>query len=295
MAELAVSFDCEGETLIGIAHLPEVPARVGVLIVVGGPQYRVGSHRQFVMLGRHLAEQGVAAFRFDYRGIGDGSGPARDFLGVGPDIRAALDAFLRESRSLERIYIWGLCDAASAALLYAHGDERVTGLVLCNPWVRTESTYAQAIVKSYYAKQLLSAAFWSRLVTGKLDLRKSLSSLVENLRRGFARGGAGAVRAADAPASAPAPFPQRMLAGLQAFDGPVLLILSGNDLTAAEFDTLVRGDRAWSKALRKKSAVVRRLEAANHTFSTHAWREEVAAWTLEWVSKGAIAGDRSGT
>ena len=31
----------------------------GVLIVVGGPQYRVGSHRQFALLANHLAGQGT--------------------------------------------------------------------------------------------------------------------------------------------------------------------------------------------------------------------------------------------
>jgi len=49
-------------------------ADTGVLIVVGGPQYRVGSHRQFVMLARFLADHGVPCMRFDYRGMGDVSG-----------------------------------------------------------------------------------------------------------------------------------------------------------------------------------------------------------------------------
>ena len=45
--ERALSFACRGAWLYGILSLPQAasaPAR-GVLIVVGGPQYRAGSHR----------------------------------------------------------------------------------------------------------------------------------------------------------------------------------------------------------------------------------------------------------
>ena len=51
----------------------------GVLIVTGGPQYRAGSHRQFVLLARFLAARGMAVLRFDYRGMGDSEGAPRDY------------------------------------------------------------------------------------------------------------------------------------------------------------------------------------------------------------------------
>ncbi|KAB8057318.1 hydrolase 1, exosortase A system-associated, partial [Janthinobacterium violaceinigrum] len=57
--------------LVGILSLPAAPGPRGVLIVTGGPQYRVGSHRQFVLLARALAAQGVPVLRFDLRGMGD--------------------------------------------------------------------------------------------------------------------------------------------------------------------------------------------------------------------------------
>ncbi|MFB1029241.1 MAG: hydrolase 1, exosortase A system-associated, partial [Thauera sp.] len=79
MREIAQIFPCEGEELIGILALPETAVtRLGVLVVVGGPQYRVGSHRQFVLLARALAKSGVPCMRFDYRGMGDATGEMRD-------------------------------------------------------------------------------------------------------------------------------------------------------------------------------------------------------------------------
>ena len=68
-------FNCNNEKLVGIIHYPEKKPyfQKGLLIVVGGPQYRVGSHRQFVLLARNLSIAGIPVMRFDYRGMGDSS------------------------------------------------------------------------------------------------------------------------------------------------------------------------------------------------------------------------------
>src|SRR6185295_1875345 len=118
--ERPVLFECEGERLIGIIAVPEPPARVGVLVVVGGPQYRAGAHRQFVYLSRRLAAAGIPAMRFDYRGMGDSTGAARTFEDCGPDIAAAIDALRANCPAVARVVLWGLCDAASASLDYWH-------------------------------------------------------------------------------------------------------------------------------------------------------------------------------
>jgi exosortase A-associated hydrolase 1 len=289
--ERAIRIECDGLPLVGIVHVPDGSARRGAVIVVGGPQYRVGSHRQFVSLGRFLASQGIAALRFDYRGVGDGVGEARNFLAIDLDIAVAVDALASECPQLEHIHLWGLCDAASAVLFYAHRDPRIAGLVLCNPWVRAESTYAQTIVKDYYGKQLLSGVFWRRLIKGELDIDKSLAAGWSVVRASLARRGRISKDVAASATSGEVPFPERMLAGLESFRGRVLLILSGNDLTAAEFDNLVRGDRRWLNALRNKGAVLRRIPDANHTFSTRVWRDQVAAWTAEWIRDSNAGSD----
>src|SRR5262249_34163772 len=134
--EDAVSFRVAGDRVLGVLHHARQPAACGVLLLVGGPQYRVGSHRQFVLLARHLAAAGVPVLRFDYRGMGDSEGGAVSFDGADADIAAAIDEFSRRVPALRRVALWGLCDAASAALMYAFRDSRVSGLVLLNPWVR---------------------------------------------------------------------------------------------------------------------------------------------------------------
>src|SRR5438067_4982461 len=148
--ERALSFRCGDAALIGIASLPARPCVRGVLIVVGGPQYRIGSHRQFALLARHLAANGIAAMRFDYRCMGDSEGETRDFESIQEDIRAALDAFQQAVPGLRDVVLWGLCDGASAAAMYAPGDARVRGLVLLNPWVRTDDGVARTTLKHHY-------------------------------------------------------------------------------------------------------------------------------------------------
>lgn len=143
---------CGGERMLGILALPAVPADIGIVLVVGGPQTRVGSHRQFVLLSRRLAASGYAVLRFDYRGMGDSSGEQRGFEQVDEDIGAALDALQVTAPSVRRFVLWGLCDAASAALLYWRRtrDRRIAGFCLANPWVRSAATLARTQVRHYY-------------------------------------------------------------------------------------------------------------------------------------------------
>jgi exosortase A-associated hydrolase 1 len=162
------------------AVMPDPSAGCGVLVVVGGPQYRVGSHRQFLLLARRLAAEGYPTMRFDYRGMGDASGEMHGFEEVSADIGAALDAFQLACPSLRRIVLWGLCDAASAALLYVQAtrDPRVAGLVLLNPWVRSETSLAQTQIKHYYRQRLLQGDFWWKLLSGRMEVLKSVRGLV---------------------------------------------------------------------------------------------------------------------
>ena len=163
--EKAVTFGCEGEDLVGIACLPDSsqgPAtKTGVIIIVGGPQYRVGSHRQFVLLARALATAGIPVLRFDYRGMGDSAGDLHNFENVNNDIAKAIEALAVSAPNVGKVILWGLCDGASAALIYTHqmADSRVAGLALLNPWVRSDASLAKTQVKHYYTQQLRQKEF----------------------------------------------------------------------------------------------------------------------------------------
>jgi exosortase A-associated hydrolase 1 len=291
--EIPFTFICRGESLVAILHEASGAPRLGVVIVVGGPQYRVGSHRQFVLLARALAAHGVPVLRFDYRGMGDSDGEYAGFEAIDPDIAAAIDAFTARCPSVREIVLWGLCDAASASLFYAHQDARVRGLVLLNPWVRTTSGEAKAYLKHYYAKRLFDAAFWRKLLSGRFAFGESLASLLGMVRNARQTGqtvlpSQPGRLAGDTSVG----LPDRMAEGLRRFAGPVLLIMSGNDLTAREFEDAAKASPLWRALLSAPRVTRRDLPEADHTFSRRVWRDRVAAWTLEWLS--AAAKDGSG-
>src|SRR2546426_395659 len=225
--EQAVTFHCRDATLIGVLTLPEKSIQRGVLIMVGGPQYRVGSHRQFLLLSRQLADAGIPVLRFDYRGMGDSEGEMRNFEAVDEDLDVAIDTFFQRIPSLREVVIWGLCDAGSAAAMYVGRDRRISGLALANPWVRTPEGMAKMMVKYYYGSRFLQREFWQKLLSGQVNVFSSLC--------GFAGTMLGSLAKRETASSEVLPFPERMAIGLERFSGPVLIILSGQDLTAREF------------------------------------------------------------
>ena len=282
-AERPVLFECAGEELLGVAAEPERPETVGVVIVVGGPQYRAGSHRQFVLLARHLATCGFPTFRFDYRGIGDSTGAMRSFETVHDDIASAIDAFLSAVPRVRSVVLWGLCDGASAAMMYAPGDDRVCGLVLANPWARGEETEARARLAHYYSRRLLSLAFWRRLIGGEVKVRESAGSL------------AGTVAAAVTKRVETADYRVRMRDGLKAFRGAVLLVLSGQDLTAQEFLVLTRSGREWLDQLERPGVQRLDLPEADHTFSTASARLRLEESSIEFLLQRSNAVSQRGS
>lgn len=281
--ESALLVTCQAEALPAVVVAPSRQHDTGVLVVVGGPQYRAGSHRQFTLLTRALAVGGVPAMRFDYRGMGDASGPLHTFEEVTDDLRAVIDAFFQHQPGLRHVVIWGLCDAASAALFYAWRDARVSGLVLVNPWVRTDAGLAQAYVKHYYRQRLFSRAFWRKMLRGSVDMRGALAGFLSKVREARVAKPTHIAQSAVAEIDRQLPLPERMAEGLARFAGRVMLILSGDDLTAAEFRETVNASPRWRGLLQADRVRIQELAAANHTFSRREWRELVEQWTLEWL------------
>lgn len=271
LEERALAFPCGGDWLYGVVSLAAQPCTRGVLIVVGGPQYRGGSHRQFALLARSLAAAGIAAMRFDYRGMGDSEGAQRGFESVDEDIRTAIDRFFAEVPGMTEVMLWGLCDGAAAAAMYAPGDARVGRLALLNPWVRTEEGAARATIKHYYGARILQREFWHKLLQGRFNVHAAASSFAMLLRSARQR------KNEDG-------LPDRMYTALRTFRGRVLVMLSGADLTAQEFADLSQ-EAKWNRLLATPRFERRTLPKADHSCSRREWHEQIAAWTIAWAAR----------
>lgn len=281
--EQAVQFQSVDALLYGILHVPEqLSSDTGVLILVGGPQYRVGSHRQFVELARGLARNSLPVMRFDFAGMGDSSGGFPGFEHLDQNIRHAVDALIEYQPQIKKVVLWGLCDGASAACFYAPSDSRVVGLSLANPWVRTEQGEAAAFVKHYYLSRLCNPQFWRKLFAGKLSIFKALGGFMGNLKRSKQTSGPESSTDGEKPISTPS-LPQRVFQGLMSFSGQTQLIISGNDLTAAEFMDAIKRDRKRQKLINSGNVTVLNLPESDHTFSRRIWKDQVAQQTADWI------------
>lgn len=269
MNAIATSTVCEesvvvigppGSELVGVLAQPAGQTGVkgvAVVIVVGGPQTRVGSHRQFVLMARALAQAGHPCLRFDYTGMGDSPGPLPDFERAGPDIRRACDALLAASPGCTKLALWGLCDGATAALFYAETDDRVAAVIAANPWARSDATRSAALVADHYGSRLRSVEFWKKLFSGRIDILSAAREAFGHVRRTWMR------PATPSEVVSGSDLPARLARALAAPRQLVRLQLSGRDLTATEFEMAM----ARFRSTRRTSVTMLRLKNADHTFS----------------------------
>ncbi len=262
--------------MLGFIHRPEnFATNIGLLIIVGGPQYHIGAHRQYVHMARHCATQGIAVMRFDYQGVGDSEGLYPGFEYITPDIHCAVYEFLKRTPEIQSVAIWGLCEGASAILLGGAEHKAVSHIILANPWVRTESGLAKAFVKHYYLDRLKSQAFWRKIISRKLDIKSTAAGVFSNIKKAFIP--------PDIQKDDNHPFPERMLSGLREFQGKSLMIMSEQDLVAREFDDLISADKRWQNTITEKISQRDDIPETDHTFSTERWRMKVAESTANWL------------
>jgi exosortase A-associated hydrolase 1 len=290
--ETPTLFQCKSNNLLGIVHHANTTPTLGVLIIVGGPQYRAGSHRQFVLLARFLADNGFPVMRFDYQGMGDSEGPPQTFSTIDEDIASAIENFYELCPEISGVVIWGLCDAASAALFYSYQDDRVKGLVILNPWVYSEQGAAKTHIKHYYLQRLMSPDFWRKILKLQFNYTQSLSSLIGTLKKILKKSDSPKEisnnnnrHSSFDPTVSKQNLPAYMRQCLQSFKFPVLLILSGNDLTADEFRDLIKSDTKWAELLNESRVTTKSLKESDHTFSNATWKKQVSNWTLDWIKQ----------
>ena len=72
--------------------------------------------------------------------------------------------------------------------------------------------------------------------------------------------------------------------GFRNFHGKSLVILGGGDVEAAKFKQLIKRSPKLSSRTDDSDFEIYDLPGADHTFSTRQWRDQVIAWTKEWVA-----------
>lgn len=132
MREERLAFPCGELTLEGVLHRPEGTPQASVVVCHPHPLYGGDMHNHVVVaVCRALAAAGLAALRFNFRGVGASQGAFAGGLGEQEDVRAALDKLAEVAPG--PLGLAGYSFGAVVAAAVAPSDERVAALALLSP------------------------------------------------------------------------------------------------------------------------------------------------------------------
>ena len=137
MKEVPVTFERQGQQLVGMLHLPAEAGKFPAVVMFHGfTGNKQEAHRMFVEMSRTLAADGIASLRFDFLGSGDSAGKFSDVTLAGEiaDAREAL-RFLRGRKEIDtqRIGILGMSMGGLVASFILAEDKNIKTAALWCP------------------------------------------------------------------------------------------------------------------------------------------------------------------
>ncbi|GJD20097.1 hypothetical protein RIVM261_050530 [Rivularia sp. IAM M-261] len=135
-----VTFQSEGERLVGNLYLPanyKPGDKLPTVIVTGA--WMTIKEQMPATYAQKLAEQGFAAFAFDFRTFGESGGKLRNFESPTEKIKDIKNAvsFLQTVDAVDsnKIAGLGICASAGYMTVAAAEDSRIKSLVTVAPWI----------------------------------------------------------------------------------------------------------------------------------------------------------------
>lgn len=254
--ETPVVFECKGQQIVGMLHVPSGRARCpAALLLHGFTGTKTEIHRMFVKLSRRLAEHGIASLRFDFRGSGDSAGEFEE-LTIRSQILDSLEAlkFLSRQEPINprRIALVGMSlGGAIAAHVVAREPKKIKSLVLWAPVAEGAGILDDLSTPDAVA---------SLAQTGITDYEANLVG-VQFIRQ-FAE--------------------MKPLREVVKATCPVLIIHGSRDLTVPS-EHADMYERALTTPKRQVKKIV--IAGADHTFNKHLWESRVITETVDWLGE----------
>ncbi len=177
MNSIQTRFPCGSITLEGEWHFPQGRGPFPSVVVCHPAPLHGGNMLNNVVsaIWQALPRHSIAAFRFNFRGVGDSGGAFGGGIAEQEDVKAALD-FLLSTPDIDakRIGLAGYSFGASVALPVALQDERVSLLALVSPVsaLRSDSGWEQ--LKGYHKSKFL--------IVGDADLVIPLEQFQQHIK-----------------------------------------------------------------------------------------------------------------
>ncbi len=187
------------KTYFGFVSEPTVAERktTGVVFLSGtfGGTTTLGRNRMWLKMARQLADRGYPVLRFDYQGLGDSDGDAVCYAlenPAVPELKAGFD--LLASRGVTDFLVVGTCYGSRTALAGCVGEERVRGIHLLVPPVRTGTKgvggadhLAEYVGTAELAKKAMSRRILRKLFRSKKARQAAGRVVTQKLRALFGR------------------------------------------------------------------------------------------------------------
>jgi pimeloyl-ACP methyl ester carboxylesterase len=151
-----------------------------------GPQHKTGvilthmrpnDQRDWFEFAQVLADNGYAAFTFDFRGYGE-TGGDQDFDKLDDDVVKAIE-YMRNQEGIDQVFLIGASMGGTAALVAA-AEEPVDGVIAISPPAEFEGLDAVDAVSSITAPKLFVASVDDEEAIGFQDLLDAASQPVDS-------------------------------------------------------------------------------------------------------------------
>jgi pimeloyl-ACP methyl ester carboxylesterase len=168
--ETPVYFEAGDDVLLGVLTRPSVRSlNVALISAAGGLRgTSMGRNRMMVRLARQAGGRGFHAFRFDYHGVGESTGPIESFSLDAPYVQD-LEAAARtvEGFGVERHVYAGICFGARTVMSLVPSREGVAGVALVEPPIRDGLRQGRKLTR-YGNRQLMRVALRPWVLAGLL-------------------------------------------------------------------------------------------------------------------------------
>ena len=300
-----------GANLYGILHTPSKATNdVGIVILSPGIKSRVAPHRLYVKMASRFCELGFTVLRFDPEGLGDSEGEifekfTADMYGTIQMGRYTSDTvsamqWMRRNCDVGKFILSGLCGGAITALLTAHGQKNVCGILSLGIPVIIDASDTDSLnnmtcgqlkgIRKGYFRKLMQPKSWWRLLTLKSDYRQMIRSLFKpflnksnQLKNGETKPERNVKNSSENINSNFNPkFPY---AFEQTFsnDKKGLFVFSENDRLYWEFEEKFMAPY-WNIFEKCKDNIsIKIVKNANHIFSFPEWQNEMLSISCAWL------------
>jgi dienelactone hydrolase len=269
-----------GRRLQGLLEGPREP-RAGVVLVHGWGGCRIGPHRILVAAARRLAEDGLAALRFDLTGRGESEGDPMtvDLDTMIADVQAAVRALRERLPGGAPVAVLGMCSGGNVGLGAAAlmGDADATVCWSTYPYQEQRAGSSDLRRTGHflkvYARRLLRLSTWKKLLRGRVHLGGVKKTLVGHYEKGE-----------DSERNRQTAR-QDILGPLSRYERPVLFLFGSNDPEAVD------ARAAFADFFRRAGRTVQMqsIEGANHNFYSLKWKREVIEATAQWLRENLPA------